>query len=57
MITSGMARGVDGAPAVRYREWLPFLGMADASYWNTELQDEDAPAGGASLDDDDRDEG
>lgn len=25
---------------VRYREWLPFLGMADASYWNVELQDE-----------------
>lgn len=22
----------------RYREWLPFLSMADASYWNTELQ-------------------
>jgi len=22
---------------VRYREWLPFLGLADASYWNVEL--------------------
>jgi 5-methylcytosine-specific restriction endonuclease McrA len=25
---------------VRYREWLPFLGVADASYWNVELKDE-----------------
>ena len=25
---------------VRYREWLPFLGMADASYWNVELRDD-----------------
>ena len=25
---------------VRYREWLPFLGIADASYWNVELKDE-----------------
>ena len=25
---------------VAYREWLPFLGVADASYWNVELQDE-----------------
>jgi 5-methylcytosine-specific restriction endonuclease McrA len=25
---------------VAYREWLPFLGIADAAYWNTELQDE-----------------
>ena len=24
---------------VRYREWLPFLGIADASYWNVELED------------------
>ena len=24
---------------VRYREWLPFLGVADASYWNVELKD------------------
>ena len=24
---------------VRYREWLPFLGLADASYWNVELDD------------------
>ena len=22
---------------VRYREWLPFLGLPDASYWNVEL--------------------
>jgi 5-methylcytosine-specific restriction endonuclease McrA len=28
------------AGKVRYREWLPFLGVADASYWNVELQDE-----------------
>ncbi|MSP60692.1 MAG: HNH endonuclease [Myxococcales bacterium] len=26
---------------VTHREWLPFLGLADASYWNTELVDED----------------
>jgi 5-methylcytosine-specific restriction endonuclease McrA len=26
---------------VAYREWLPFLGLVDASYWNTELVDED----------------
>jgi 5-methylcytosine-specific restriction endonuclease McrA len=26
---------------VRYREWLPFLGVVDASYWNTELLDEE----------------
>lgn len=25
---------------VTYREWLPFLGLADASYWNVELIDE-----------------
>src|SRR5206468_2852304 len=25
---------------VRYREWLPFLGLPDASYWNVELTDE-----------------
>ena len=24
---------------VRYREWLPFLGLPDASYWNVELED------------------
>jgi 5-methylcytosine-specific restriction endonuclease McrA len=23
----------------RYREWIPFLSIADASYWNTELQE------------------
>ena len=26
---------------VRYREWLPFLGVADASYWNVELKDDE----------------
>jgi 5-methylcytosine-specific restriction endonuclease McrA len=26
---------------VAYREWLPFLGLVDASYWNTELIDDD----------------
>lgn len=26
---------------VTHREWLPFLGLVDASYWNTELSDED----------------
>lgn len=26
---------------VAHREWLPFLGLVDASYWNTELIDED----------------
>ena len=31
-----------GPRRVRYREWLPFLGLADASYWNTELVDDDA---------------
>ncbi len=25
---------------VAYREWLPFLGIVDASYWNTELVDD-----------------
>jgi 5-methylcytosine-specific restriction endonuclease McrA len=25
---------------VTYREWLPFLNMADASYWNVELLDD-----------------
>jgi hypothetical protein len=25
---------------VAYREWLPFLGLADAAYWNVELEDE-----------------
>jgi len=28
------------AGKVRYREWLPFLGVADASYWNVELKDD-----------------
>lgn len=28
------------AGKVRYSEWLPFLGVADASYWNVELKDE-----------------
>ena len=26
---------------IAHREWLPFLGLVDASYWNTELVDED----------------
>ncbi len=26
--------------AVRYREWLPFLDLANASYWNAELREE-----------------
>jgi 5-methylcytosine-specific restriction endonuclease McrA len=26
---------------VRYREWLPFLDIANASYWNVELHDDD----------------
>ena len=32
------------APAgrVHHREWLPFLGLVDASYWNTELVDEES---------------
>lgn len=25
---------------VTYREWLPFLNLADASYWNVELRDD-----------------
>jgi 5-methylcytosine-specific restriction endonuclease McrA len=25
---------------VRHREWLPFLGLPDASYWNVELKDD-----------------
>jgi hypothetical protein len=25
---------------VTYREWLPFLNLTDASYWNVELVDE-----------------
>ncbi len=25
---------------VTYREWLPFLNLADASYWNVELLDD-----------------
>jgi len=25
---------------VAYREWLPFLGLADAAYWNVELLDD-----------------
>jgi 5-methylcytosine-specific restriction endonuclease McrA len=28
------------ARRVTYREWLPFLNLADASYWNVELLDE-----------------
>jgi 5-methylcytosine-specific restriction endonuclease McrA len=30
---------VDGR-VVRHREWLPFLRLVDASYWNTELEQE-----------------
>jgi 5-methylcytosine-specific restriction endonuclease McrA len=26
---------------VAHREWLPFLGLVDASYWHTELADDD----------------
>jgi 5-methylcytosine-specific restriction endonuclease McrA len=26
---------------ITYREWLPFLNLADASYWNVELVDEE----------------
>jgi 5-methylcytosine-specific restriction endonuclease McrA len=26
---------------IRYREWLPFLDVANASYWNVELRDDD----------------
>jgi len=26
---------------VQHREWLPFLGLVDASYWNAELTDDD----------------
>jgi 5-methylcytosine-specific restriction endonuclease McrA len=32
-------RGVGGR--VAHREWLPFLGLVDASYWNTELVDDE----------------
>jgi 5-methylcytosine-specific restriction endonuclease McrA len=28
---------------IRYREWLPFLDVANASYWNVELRDDDDP--------------
>jgi hypothetical protein len=27
---------------IAHREWLPFVGLVDASYWNTELVDDDA---------------
>jgi 5-methylcytosine-specific restriction endonuclease McrA len=33
-----LGRGL--ARKVTYREWLPFLNLADASYWNVELLDE-----------------
>ncbi len=26
---------------IAHREWLPFVGLVDASYWNTELLDDD----------------
>ena len=29
------------AKRITYREWLPFLTLAEASYWNVELLDED----------------
>jgi len=29
------------APLGPYREWLPFLSVADASYWNVELVEGD----------------
>ena len=28
------------AGKVAHREWLPFVGLVDASYWNTELVDD-----------------
>lgn len=31
-------RTVDGR--VAYREWLPYLGLVDAAYWNTELEED-----------------
>jgi hypothetical protein len=27
------------ARRIRYREWKPFLSVAEAAYWNTELID------------------
>ena len=27
-------------PQPAHREWLPFVGLVDASYWNTELEDD-----------------
>ncbi len=33
-----LSRGV--SRRITYREWLPFLNLADASYWNVELVDE-----------------
>lgn len=33
-----LTRGV--SRRITYREWLPFLNLADASYWNVELVDE-----------------
>jgi hypothetical protein len=26
-----------GADSIRYREWLPFLDLPNAAYWNAEL--------------------
>jgi hypothetical protein len=26
---------------IRYREWLPFLDLPNASYWNVELKDDE----------------
>jgi hypothetical protein len=25
---------------IRYREWIPFLDLPNASYWNVELKDD-----------------
>lgn len=36
---SSLAQRKSGSP-VPYEEWLPFIDMASASYWNTELVDE-----------------
>jgi 5-methylcytosine-specific restriction endonuclease McrA len=30
----------EGGSHIRYREWLPFLSVVDASYWNSELTEE-----------------
>ena len=30
----------EGGGQIQYQEWLPFLSVADASYWNTDLSEE-----------------